>query len=119
MPGNDVYFGEAAFTNTYTCYESYYEIPFTKTVTLGGSAAPGRETFELEIFDPGVSSLTDFDDLYTATVQTNGAGSYNGTLIISGPEDQVEALVCEASRRERHAELFGGFFNSEFASPIR
>mgnify|MGYP001448901127 CR=1 FL=1 len=95
VPGNDVYFGEAAFTNTYTCYESYYEIPFTKTVTLGGSAAPGRETFELEIFDPGVSSLTDFDDLYTATVQTNGVGSYNGTLIISGPEDKVEALVCE------------------------
>ena len=81
------------FTNTYT--GSSYEIPFTKTVKLGGNTAPGRETFELEIFDPGVSSLTDFDDLYTATVQTNGVGSYNGTLIISGPEDQVEALVCE------------------------
>ena len=95
VPGNDVYFSEAAFTNTYTCNESYYEIPFTKTVTLGGSAAPGRETFELEIFDPGVSSLTDFDDLYTATVQTNGAGSYNGILTISGPADRVEALTCE------------------------
>ena len=95
VPGNDVYFSEAAFTNTYTCNESYYEIPFTKTVTLGGSAAPGRETFELEIFDPGVSSLTDFDDLYTATVQTNGAGSYNGILTLSGPADRVEARTCE------------------------
>lgn len=83
------------FTNTYTYTEGRYEIPFTKTVKLGGNTAPGRETFELEIFDPGVSSLTDFDDLYTATVQTNGVGSYNGTLIISGPEDKVEALVCE------------------------
>ena len=94
-PGNDVYFSEAAFTNTYTCNESHYEIPFTKTVTLGGSAAPGRETFELEIFDPGVSSLTYFDDLYTASVQIDGAGSYNGILTISGPADRVEALTCE------------------------
>lgn len=95
VPGNDVYSSEAAFTNTYTCNESYYEIPFTKTVTLGGSAAPGRETFELEIFDPGVSSLTYFDDLYTASVQIDGAGSYNGILTISGPADRVEALTCE------------------------
>lgn len=81
------------FTNTYT--GSSYEIPFTKTVKLGGNTAPGRQAFELEIFDPGNSSMVDFDHLYTATVETSGAGDYNGNLIITGPTDEVEDLVCE------------------------
>lgn len=73
-----------------------YEIPFTKTVTLGGNTAPGQATFELEIFDVGNGSLTDYDTLYRgATVTTNGAGNTNGTLVISGPSDQVRELVCE------------------------
>ena len=83
---------KASFTNTYT--GSRYVIPFTKTVKLGGNTAPGRQDFKLEIFDPG-SGLTDFDDLYTAAVKTNGVGDYEGELIISGPADGVEALVSE------------------------
>ena len=79
------------FTNTYT--GSSYEIPFTKTVKLGGNTAPGRQAFELEIFDArGVGSA---DGLYTARVDTSGAGSYNGSLIISGPAEEVENLVSE------------------------
>ena len=73
-----------------------YEIPFTKTVTLGGNTAPGQATFELEIFDVGNGSLTDYDTLYRgATVTTNGAGNTNGTLVISGDANSVEALICE------------------------
>ena len=84
---------KASFTNIYTA--GRYEIPFTKTVKLGGNTAPGQQAFELEIFDPGYSSMEDFEHLYTAAVETNGVGDYKGKLIISGPADGVEALVSE------------------------
>lgn len=91
---------KAAFTNTYT----RYELPFTKTVKLGGSAAPGRERFELELVQTGVGSPEDYADVYTASVLTNGAGDYDGKLVISGPAEQVEALVCEGFYvREKNA----------------
>ena len=105
QPGNDVYYGKAEFTNTYTYSETRYELPFTKTVKLGGSAAPSRETFELEIFDVGVGYMEEHaKDLYTAAVTTNGAGDYEGALVISGPSDQVRELVCEGFYvREKNA----------------
>ena len=94
------YLEKATFTNTYT----YYELPFTKTVKLGGNSAPGRETFELEIFNVGNSNLTNYGNLYTAAVTTNGAGDYDGRLVISGPANQVKALVCEGFYvREKNA----------------
>ena len=94
QPGNDVYYSKAEFTNTYS--STSYELPFTKTVKQGGNTAPGKEKFSLEIFDVGVSSMeAHAKDLYTATVTTNGAGTYDGKLLISGPADQVEALLCE------------------------
>ena len=92
--GNDVYYRTAEFTNTYS--STSYELPFTKTVKQGGNTAPGKEKFALEIFDVGVSSMeAHAKDLYTATVTTKGAGTYDGKLIISGPANQVEALLCE------------------------
>lgn len=96
---------KATFTNTYTYSETRYELLFTKTVKQGGSAAPGRETFELEIFDVGVRSMEEHaKELYTAAVTTNGADDYDGRLVISGPADQVEALVCEGFYvREKNA----------------
>ena len=94
QPGNDVYYSKAEFTNTYS--STSYELPFTKTVKQGGNTAPGKEKFALEIFDVGVSSMeAHAKDLYTATVTPTGAGTYDGKLIISGPADQVEALLCE------------------------
>ena len=94
QPGNDVYYRTAEFTNTYS--STSYELPFTKTVKQGGNTAPGKEKFALEIFDVGVSSMeAHAKDLYTATVTTKGAGTYDGKLLISGPADQVEALLCE------------------------
>lgn len=91
---------KATFTNTYT----RYELLFTKTVKLGGSAAPGQENFELEIFNVGNSNLTNYGKLYTAAVTTNGAGDYDGKLVISGPADQVRDLVCEGFYvREKNA----------------
>lgn len=103
VPGNDVYYTKAEFTNTYN--GTRYELPFTKTVKQGGSAAPGRETFELEIFDVGVRSMEEHaKDFYTAAVTTNGADDYDGKLVISGPADQVHDLVCEGFYvREKNA----------------
>ena len=102
QPGNDVYYTKAEFTNTYN--GTRYELPFTKTVKQGGSAAPGQENFELEIFNVGNSNLTNYGNLYTAAVTTNGAGDYDGKLVISGPADQVRDLVCEGFYvREKNA----------------
>lgn len=102
-PGNDVYYTKAEFTNTYN--GTRYELPFTKTVKQGGSAAPGQENFELEIFDVGVRSMEEHaKDFYTAAVTTNGADDYDGKLVISGPADQVHDLVCEGFYvREKNA----------------
>lgn len=95
---------KATFTNTYTYSETRYELPFTKTVKLGGNTAPGQETFKLEIFDVRNSNLTNYGNLYTAAVTTNGADDYDGKLVISGPADSVEALVCEGFYvREKNA----------------
>lgn len=102
QPGNDAYYTKAEFTNTYN--GTSYELPFTKTVKLGGNTTPGRETFELEIFNVGNSNLTNYGNLYTAAVTTNGAGDYEGTLVISGPANQVRDLVCEGFYvREKNA----------------
>ena len=102
-PGNDTYYTKAEFTNTYN--GTRYELPFTKTVKLGGSAAPGQENFELEIFDVGVEIMEEHaKELYTAAVTTNGADDYDGRLVISGPADQVRDLVCEGFYvREKNA----------------
>jgi hypothetical protein len=72
------------------------EIPFTKTVKLGGNTGPGKTEFKLEIFDIGNGSADDYKDVtYTAAVTTNGAGSYNGELVISGPAEQIRQFVSE------------------------
>lgn len=96
---------KATFTNTYTYSETRYELPFIKTVKQGGSAAPGQENFELEIFDVGNGIMEEHaKELYTAAVTTNGAGDYDGKLVISGPADQVRDLVCEGFYvREKNA----------------
>lgn len=91
--GNDVYYPTAEFTNTYS--STSYELPFTKTVKLGGNAAPGQETFELELVQTGVGFPEDYADVCTASVLTNGKGDFEGKLIISGPERKVSNLLSE------------------------
>lgn len=52
-----------------------YSFPFTKVVKKGGDIAPGKQEFELEIFNVGVGQIEDYADVtVTATVATNGAG---------------------------------------------
>ena len=73
-----------------------YSLPFTKVVKKGGDIAPGKQEFELEIFDVGVGQIEDYGDVtITATVATNGEGSYESTLTIQGPKKQVDNITCE------------------------
>lgn len=73
-----------------------YSLPFTKMVKKGGDIAPGKQEFELEIFNVGVGQIEDYNDVtITATVATNGEGSYEGSLTIQGPKKQVDNITCE------------------------
>lgn len=85
-----------SFTNSYTENLRTVEVPFTKTVKLGGNTAPGKTDFTLEIFRFGNDNKEGYKDVtYTAAVTTRGAGSYDGKLIISGPEYQVRQCISE------------------------
>lgn len=96
VPGNDVYFQSAEFTNTYTENLRTVEIPFTKTVKLGGNTAPGRTDFTIAVCDVNAHDLSFYPNVkYTATVTTTGAGNYEGKLIISGPATQVDEFISE------------------------
>ena len=73
-----------------------YSFPFTKVVKKGGDIAPGKQEFELEIFNVGVGQIEDYADVtVTATVATNGVGKYEGLLTIKGPKRQVRDITCE------------------------
>ena len=73
-----------------------YSFPFTKVVKKGGDIAPGKQEFELEIFNVGVGQIEDYTDVtVTATVATNGEKEYEGLLTIQGPKSQVRDITCE------------------------
>ena len=73
-----------------------YSFPFTKVVKKGGDVAPGKQEFELEIFNVGVGQIEDYTDVtVTAAVATNGAGEYEGLLTLKGPKSQVRDITCE------------------------
>jgi len=62
-----------AYTNT----TAILEIPYTKTVALGGNAAPGQENFAFEFATPRSGFSLD-----PYVITTNGAGSHTGNIII-------------------------------------
>lgn len=73
-----------------------YEIPFTKEVKLGGNTAPGKEVFELEIFNIGNGNAEAYKDVtVTARAETNGAKKHMGKIVFSGPKYQFRELVSE------------------------
>lgn len=108
-PGNDDYSRSANFTNTYTENLATVEIPFTKTVKLGGNTAPGKTDFTLKIFDIKNQNTNEYEGVtYTAAVTTDGAGNYEGKLIISGLATQVDAFISEGFYvREEKGNLSG------------
>lgn len=73
-----------------------YSFPFTKVVKKGGDIAPGKQEFELEIFNVGVGQIEDYADVtVTASVVTDGEKEYEGFLTIKGPKSQVRDITCE------------------------
>ena len=72
------------------------EIPFTKTVKLGGNIGPGTTDFTIAVCDVGAHGLSYYADVtYKVVITTNGAGSYDGKLVISGPAAKVGEFVSE------------------------
>lgn len=73
-----------------------YSFPFTKVVKKGGDIAPGKQEFELEIFNVGVGQIEDYTGVtVTASVVTDGEKEYEGFLTIKGPKSQVRDITCE------------------------
>lgn len=65
-----------------------YSFPFTKVVKKGGDIAPGKQEFELEIFNVGVGQIEDYTDVtVTASVATNGAGGIRGAPHHQGSQE--------------------------------
>ena len=69
------------------------EIPFTTTVKLGGSEAPGKTTFELALIDGSGNELKHDGMYFGAVVTTNGAGSYEGTMTFKGTFQQLQNML--------------------------
>ena len=87
---------EMTFANIYTENLTTIEIPFTKTVKLGGNTAPGETDFTIAVCDVNAHDLSYYTDVkYTAAVTTTGAGDYDGKLIISGSAGNVSEFVSE------------------------
>ena len=71
-------------------------IPFQKVVTAGGNKNPGPENFSLDIFWVLNEDQESYKDVKVeSSVTTNGTGTFNGTIKISGHEDEVEAYLSE------------------------
>ena len=87
---------EMTFENVYTENLRTVEIPFTKTVKLGGNTAPGETVFTIAVCHVNAHGLSYYTDVtYKVVITTNGAGSYDGKLVISGPADKVGKFVSE------------------------
>ncbi|MGM9621741.1 MAG: InlB B-repeat-containing protein [Butyricicoccus porcorum] len=72
-------------------------VPFTTTVKLGGSAAPGETTFELALIDGSGNELKHDGMYFGAVVTTDGAGDYDGTLTITAPLSWLEDMLSEGA----------------------
>lgn len=72
-------------------------VPFTFTVELGDNGVPGETVFTLEIVDANAGEETYADVTVCAAVTTNGAGSYTGTMTLTGPYGQLRNMLCEGA----------------------
>ena len=95
----DEFFGVAYVSGVFDPLEPpcTLTVPFTTTVKLGGNAAPGETVFTLEIVDANAGEETYKDVTVSASVTTNGAGSYTGTMTLTGPFQQLRNMLCEGA----------------------
>ena len=71
--------------------------PFTTTVTLGDAGEPGETTFELALIGDSAPDKDKSNVTITGSVTTNGKGSYNDTLTITGTERTLWDMLSEGA----------------------
>ena len=72
-------------------------VPFTTTVKQGGSAAPGKTVFELELVNEWGEKLS-FDDVeVTGSVITNGKGSYKSDMTFTGSLEDLYRMLGQGA----------------------
>ena len=84
-------------------------IPFQKTVKVNGNKNPGAQNFSLDVFEVGYGNEEDYTDVtVNSLVQTENEGTFDGTLTISGPVNQVDNFLCEGFMvREKNENVTG------------
>ena len=104
-PADTVYVPSKSMTFV-AVYDEYITltVPFTTTVKLGGSAAPGKTTFDLAVVGTNAAEEDyaveeNYADVTVSggTVTTDGAGSYTGTMTFTGAEKDLWLMLSEGA----------------------
>ena len=72
-------------------------VPYTTTVALGDVGVPGEKTFTLALIGDSAPDKDKSNVTVSGSVTTNGMGSYNGTLTITGPEGTLWHMLSEGA----------------------
>ena len=72
-------------------------VPYTTTVALGDVGVPGEKTFTLALIGDSAPDKDKSNVTITGSVTTNGKGSYNGTLTITGTERTLWVMLSEGA----------------------
>ena len=79
----------------YPVWDEIIEVPFTTTVKQGGNVAPGKTVFNLQLVDYQGENLSSEDVKVTASITTDGAGSYEGIMTITGPSEYLPTMLSD------------------------
>ncbi|MGN8922517.1 InlB B-repeat-containing protein [Lachnospiraceae bacterium HCP28S3_F9] len=79
----------------YPVWDEIIEVPFTTTVKQGGNVAPGKTVFNLQLVGDQGENLSSEDVKVTASITTNGAGSYEGIMTITGPSEDLLTMLSD------------------------
>ena len=71
--------------------KNHLDCAFHHYVEVSGNASPGETTFNLEVVNSQGNELqpNDYNVEITASVETDGAGDYNGNLTITGTASAI------------------------------
>lgn len=72
-------------------------VPYTTTVALGDVGVPGEKAFTLALIGDSAPDKDKSNVTVSGSVTTNGKGSYNGTLTITGPEETLWYMLSEGA----------------------
>ena len=72
-------------------------VPYTTTVELSDVGVPGEKTFTLALIGDSAPDKDKSNVTITGSVTTNGKGSYNGTLTITGTERTLWVMLSEGA----------------------